>query len=46
MDKMNLEESTGSERMEEWIGYVEGTLDVLERVPNTEIASRNRPWEL
>ena len=46
MDEMNLEESTRSERMEEWMGYVEGTLEVLERVSNTEIASRNRPWQL
>ena len=46
MDEMSLEESTHSERMEEWMGYVEETLDVLEPVPNTEIANRNRPWEL
>ena len=45
MDQMNLEESTRSERMEEWIGHVEETLDVLECVPNIEIASRHRPWE-
>ena len=35
-----------AEWMEEWMGYVEGTLDILERVPSMEIASRNRPWEL
>jgi len=35
-----------SERMEEWMGHVEETLDGLERVPNIEIASKHRPWEL
>ena len=46
MDQMNLEEATHSERMEEWMGHVEKTLDVLESVPNIEIVSRHRPWEL
>ena len=46
MDEMEVDESTRSETMEEWMGYVEGTLDILEHIPNMEIASRNRPWEL
>ena len=46
MDQMNLEESTCSKRMEEWTDHMEETFDVLECVPNIEIASRYRPWEL
>ena len=46
IDKMQVDESTCNETIEEWIGYVEGTLDILEHVPNIEIARRNQPWEL
>ena len=46
IDQMNLEETTRSEWMEQWMGHVEEILDVLECVPNIEIASRHRPWEL
>jgi len=46
MEEINLEESVCSERMEEWMGHVEETLDGLERVPNIEIVSKHRPWEL
>ena len=40
LDQMNLEETTCSERMEQWVGYVEETLDGLGRVLNTGNASR------
>ena len=46
MDQMNLEEATRSERMEDLMCHMEETFDVLERVPNIEIVSRHRPWEL
>ena len=43
---MSIEESTQDMRLEEWVGYVEETLDGLVRVPPSEVASRHRPWEL
>ena len=46
MEQMSLEETTQNARLEEWVGHVEETLDGLEMVPNKELASRHRPWEL
>ena len=46
MEQMSLEETTQNARLEEWVGHVEETLDGLEMVPNRELASRHRPWEL
>ena len=43
---MSLEENIQNVRLEEWVDHVEETLDVLERVPNSDLASRYRPWEL
>ncbi|KAF8448199.1 hypothetical protein BGX38DRAFT_1260228 [Terfezia claveryi] len=46
MNQMGVEETTQIARLEEWVGHVEEILNVLERVPNTDLASRHRPWEL
>ncbi|RPB25197.1 hypothetical protein L211DRAFT_836521 [Terfezia boudieri ATCC MYA-4762] len=46
MNQMGVEETTQIARLEEWVGHVEETLNVLERVPNRDLASRHRPWEL
>ena len=46
MDQMSLEETIQNARLEEWVGHVEETLDVLKWVPNGDLASRHRPWEL
>ena len=46
MEQLSLEETTQTARLEEWVGHMEETLDVLERVPNRDLASRHRPWEL
>ena len=33
-------------RLKEWVGHVKETLDVWERVPTMDLASKHRPWEL
>ena len=46
MEQMNIETTTQHARLGEWVGHIEETLDVIERVPNSDVASRHRPWEL
>ena len=46
MEEMRIEETTQGTRLEECVGYIEDTLDVLVQVPPREVASRHRPWEL
>ena len=46
MEQISLEEPVQNAWLEEWVGYIEETLDVLERVSNRDIASRHRLWEL
>ena len=33
-------------RLQEWVGHVQETFDVWERIPDIDLASRHRPWEL
>ena len=46
MEELSIEETTQNRRLEEWVGHVEETLDVLVKVSPKEVASRHRPWEL
>ena len=41
MEQESIEESLQHSRLQEWIGHVKETLDVWERVPNIELASRH-----
>ena len=46
MEQLSIEETTQNAALEEWVGYVEETLDSLVRIPNSEVINRHRPWEL
>ena len=46
MDKLHLEDTVQSQRMQEWVNHVRATLGSLTGLRAEDIATRNRPWEL
>ena len=42
IEQMSIEAPTQNARLEECVGHIEETLDVIERVPNSDVASRHR----
>ena len=46
MDRLNLEDTVQSQRVQEWVNHVQATLGVLTSLRAKDIASRNRLWEL
>ncbi|KAF8419735.1 hypothetical protein EV426DRAFT_676556 [Tirmania nivea] len=46
MDRLNMEDTVQSERMEEWANHVQATLSTLTSIRAEDIVNRHRPWEL
>ena len=41
IEQMNIEATTEQVRLEKWVRHIDKTLDVMERVPNNDVASRH-----
>ncbi|KAF8416274.1 hypothetical protein EV426DRAFT_721882 [Tirmania nivea] len=46
MDRLNMEDTVQSERMEEWANHVQATLSTLTSIRAEDIVNGHRPWEL
>ncbi|KAF8421780.1 hypothetical protein EV426DRAFT_643620 [Tirmania nivea] len=46
LDRLNMEDTVQSERMEEWANHVQATLSTLTSIRAEDIVNRHRPWEL
>lgn len=46
MEKIDLEDTVRSQRIEGWVNHVQATLGSLTNVRPEDIVNRNRPWEL
>ena len=41
IEQMNIEATTEQVRLEKWVRHIDKTLDVMERVPNNDVANRH-----